>query len=1223
LFNELEVRNKDLTESLEQQTATSEILRVISGSPADLEPVLDAVAESAAKLCNATDALVYRASADELVEAAHFGAVPTPRHSLPIDRSYIASAAFLDGRVFHTPDIALLDETHAGSKQLAARLGYRAALIAPMMREGEAIGVISIRRDAPGPFTDKQIALLQTFADQAVIAIENTRLFNELEVRNKDLTESLEQQTATSEILRVISQSQRDVQPVFETIAANARKLCGGSGGSVFTYDGELVHVAAFDSLAERLAQGLLQQFPAPPNRGTAAGRAILDRTVAHIVNTTQDPDFRLKQATADGLMRTVVAVPMMRNGTPIGAIGVNGELPGMFSERQIALLQTFADQAVIAIENTRLFNELEARNKDLTESLEQQTATSEILRVISQSQRDVQPVFQAIVDSALRLCSAGSGAGSLLILEGDVLRVGGLASRRPEAHEAMNKRYPRRIADLGEDSPALQALAKRAPVYHPDVPNGDLSPAQKQLAAAVGYRSAVFVPMLKDREVIGLVIVTGNEPDMFSLRQIAMLQTFADQAVIAIENTRLFNELETRTAELSRSVNELKALGEVSNAVSSTLDVETVLNTIVTHAVQLSGTHSGLVYDYDEATGELRARAAVGLQEDVIDILRRNPLQKGEGATGLAVAERRPVQVADVAEPGLYQSRIRDTMIATGFRAVLAVPMTREDQTLGALVVSRRDPGEFAPEIVRLLTTFASQSALAIQNARLFEQLEVASRHKSAFLANMSHELRTPLNAIIGYSEMLQEDAADMAADGLVPDLQKINGAGRHLLELINSILDLSKIEAGKMDLHLEPIELSRMIDDVIALSGPLAERNANALTVSRTDDLGQMQGDLTKLRQVLFNLLSNACKFTEKGKVHLDARREASTEGDWIVFAVSDTGIGLTAEQLGRLFQEFSQADASTTRKFGGTGLGLALSRRLARLMGGDIAVTSEPGHGSMFTVRLPVDPRQQPPAEATNASAGVCGTVLVIDDEPVVRDLMQRFLTREGFRVLTAANGADGLRIAREQRPDAITLDVIMPGLDGWSVLSTLMSDEALADIPVIMLTIIDDQHTGYALGAADYLTKPIDRTRLIATLAKYRRDRPVLVIDDDPAIRAFLRRVLEGEGYTVDEAGNGVEGLQRVSAQVPGAILLDLMMPQMDGFEFLGALHADAAWREIPVIVITAKDLTPEERERLNGSVVRIVQKGTYAERELLNEVRALLAASLGRRRGGTA
>jgi CheY-like chemotaxis protein/two-component sensor histidine kinase len=481
-----------------------------------------------------------------------------------------------------------------------------------------------------------------------------------------------------------------------------------------------------------------------------------------------------------------------------------------------------------------------------------------------------------------------------------------------------------------------------------------------------------------------------------------------------------------------------------------------------------------------------------------------------------------------------------------------------------------------------------------------------------------MSHELRTPLNAIIGYSEMLQEEAQDQHAESFVPDLQRINAAGKHLLELINAVLDLSKIEAGKMELYLETLEVAPLLRDVAAVLEPLAHKNANRLQVECPADIGTMRADLTKLRQALFNLLSNACKFTERGVVSVAATRETTAEGDVIVFAVSDTGIGMTPDQMARLFEEFGQVDASTTRRYGGTGLGLALSRRLCRMMGGDITVTSEPGRGSTFTIRLPAEVREsgrEAPATTPPQPVPVGrGTVLVVDDDGAVRDLMARFLGKEGFRVLTASGGEEGLRLARELQPDVITLDVLMPGMDGWSVLAALKADPDLADIPVVMLTMLDDRNLGYALGAADYLTKPIERERLVAVLERYRQGLTVLVVDDDPDFRDLVRRTLERVGYTVIEAENGRVGLDRLRDAAPGVVLLDLMMPEMDGFDFVAAARADAAWRSLPIIVITAKDLSPDDHERLNGSVARVLQKGALSRDTLLGEVRDLVAAS---------
>ena len=513
----------------------------------------------------------------------------------------------------------------------------------------------------------------------------------------------------------------------------------------------------------------------------------------------------------------------------------------------------------------------------------------------------------------------------------------------------------------------------------------------------------------------------------------------------------------------------------------------------------------------------------------------------------------------------------------------------------------------------------------------RAQEAAEQANRTKGIFLANMSHELRTPLNAIIGYGEMLLEEAEDLGQPGFIPDLQKIHAAAKHLLALINDILDLSKIEAGKMDLYYETFDVPPMIQDVVATITPLVKKNANALKVHCADELGAMRADLTKVRQTLFNLLSNACKFTEHGTITLEVTRETGAGGGWVTFRVRDSGIGMTPEQMEKLFQEFSQADASTTRKYGGTGLGLAISRKFCRLMGGDITVESALGRGSTFMIRLPAEglalkavpaPRGEVSVSRATLPEGA-PTVLLIDDDPAMRDLTQRFLGKEGFHVVVAASGEEGLRLAKALRPAMVALDVLMPGMDGWAVLTALKADPDLADIPVIMLTIVDDKGMGYALGAADYLTKPIDWERLSDTLRKYQRARPqcpVLVVEDDADQREMMRRTLENGGWAVIEAANGRVALERLIERRPELILLDLMMPEMDGFQFLEEVRTHEEWRSIPIVVVTAKDLTEEDHRRLNASMARVLQKGVYSREEMLREVRDLVAARVQGIRG---
>ncbi len=523
--------------------------------------------------------------------------------------------------------------------------------------------------------------------------------------------------------------------------------------------------------------------------------------------------------------------------------------------------------------------------------------------------------------------------------------------------------------------------------------------------------------------------------------------------------------------------------------------------------------------------------------------------------------------------------------------------------------------------------TTEARAARQAAEEART--TAEEANRAKSAFLANMSHELRTPLNAIIGYSEMLQEDATEAGLTEVIADLQKVHGAGKHLLGLINDVLDISKIEAGKMDLFLETFEVPVLVQDVVSTIKPLVQKNANALSVELGEGVDTMRADATKVRQALFNLLSNACKFTERGTITMRVTREAGSDGDVHVFEVSDTGIGMTSEQLERLFNAFSQADASTTRKYGGSGLGLAITRHFCRMMGGDIRVRSELGKGTVFTVRLPtlVQGSKPMPVDTTFVARARlplplpgASKVLVIDDDPTVHDLMARYLGREGFNVVIARGGKEGIEMARALKPDVITLDVMMAEMDGWAVLTALKADPETADIPVVIMTMYDDKEMGFALGASDYMTKPVNRDRLMSVLRKHHQSNlpcHVLVVEDEPSIRQMVRRVLEKEGWMVREAANGQEGLDAVAQSAPSIILLDLMMPVLNGFDFLRELRKNVEWRKIPVVVLTAKDLTVDDRGQLKGNVELVLQKGDYTRERLLEEVRDMVKSSLGR------
>jgi signal transduction histidine kinase len=814
--------------------------------------------------------------------------------------------------------------------------GIRTMLLVPMLKDQELIGGIVIYRQEVRPFTGKQIELVQSFASQAVIAIENARLLNELR-------ESLQQQTAIAEVLGVISSSPGELEPVFQTILTNAVRICEAKFGTLYRYDGEAFYHAAGSGTPAALVEIQKQHGRFIPETGTLLHRVMETKKVAHSADYAAKPSLGL--SAKFGGARATVVVPMLKENELIGAFAIYRQEVQAFTAKQIELLTNFASQAVIAIENTRLLNELR-------ESLQQQTATSEVLQVISSSPGELQPVFEIMLANATRLC--GAKFGTLYLCEGDGFRAIAIYNAPPAFSEARaSVIHPPSDSTLGRAAHAKQPsqivdiTTSRAYVEGDSFVIGAV--------ARGGYRAVLSVPLLKDDALIGVISIYRQEVQPFSEKQIEVVTNFASQAVIAIENTRLLNELREALQQQTATADVLKVISR------STFDLQTVLGTLVQSAARLCDADSAQILRPRNAG--FYSAASYGHTPEFAEYVQNLTFPPGRASvTGRVLLEGKILQIPDVLNDPEYG--LSEVQRLGGYRTHLGVPLLREGKPIGVILLSRSTVRPFDDRQIELVTTFADQAVIAIENVRLFDeiqdknrQLAEASQHKSQFVSSMSHELRTPLNAIIGLTEMMVTNAARFGTEKAQEPLQRVNRAGTHLLGLINQVLDLSKIEAGKLELNPQKVELVPLIDEVIGTARQLAEQNKNRLLNEVQEDLGTLTVDPMRLRQILLNLLSNSCKFTKEGEVALRGRR-VSNSGHWIELSVSDTGIGMTPEQQAKLFEEFTQADATTAQRFGGTGLGLAITRKLARMMGGDVTVASERGEGSVFTVRLPAN-------------------------------------------------------------------------------------------------------------------------------------------------------------------------------------------------------------------------------------------------------------------------
>jgi signal transduction histidine kinase/DNA-binding response OmpR family regulator len=691
---------------------------------------------------------------------------------------------------------------------------------------------------------------------------------------------------------------------------------------------------------------------------------------------------------------------------------------------------------------------------------------------------------------------------------------------------------------------------------------------------------------------------------------------------------------LEEHSRKVKSQADLMSSMNQVARIVNSTLDLETVMTAIRDNLADVAEFDQESILFVDHGLRALVVERYIGANaEAVTDKLRefQIPLDESDSIFVRTIDRNKPTFVPDVFSR-IDRMSPSDTTIheITPSKSLLIYPLTILEEVIGVLVfATTRERMDIGQGEIKVIGRHVELIATAVRNARMFQEINSARRAaddanaaKSQFLANMSHELRTPMNAIIGYSEMLKEEAQDQNAVDFIPDLERICQASQHLLRLINDVLDLSKVEADKVELYPEAIDIERFIDEVSTSIIPAIEANDNRLIIEEVGEIEDIFNDATRVKQIILNLLSNAAKFTHEGTIRLTFNRYQHDGLWWFEVSVSDTGIGMNQEQIDKVFDPFTQADASTTRKYGGTGLGLAICKRYCELMGGTIRVESEEGKGSTFTMRIPADLEQQGDLNEVPDPENLLALgpaerdvrVLVIDDDQSSRMLLHRLLTREGYQVVTAESGATGIERARSEKPDIITLDALMPEMDGWTVLARLKDDEELKDIPVIMVTFVDEPRKGFALGAAEYMTKPVDRTHLLEALRRVSRpdDREVLVIEDDDNTRKMVCTWLEREGWTLHEAANGWKGLEQYRSTRPGIVILDLMMPEMDGFEFLGTVRAEFPDDDCCIIVITAKELFPEDIQRLSGSVQQIIRKGQVPGQQLVREISRHLA-----------
>jgi signal transduction histidine kinase len=883
--------------------------------------------------------------------AAHYGVEPETvaalqaRYPRPPTRETVTGRALIESKVIHVADVAG-DPSFPESQRITATAGYRSALAVPMMREGQPIGVIFVVRREAEAFSAKQVQLLETFASQAVIAVQNVRLFTELR-------ESLEYQTAISDVLKVMSRSTFDLEPVLMTVIETATSLCRAQMGGVFQLepDGAFRWKAGYS--LDPSYEEHEKATPLYPGNDTLVGRVALRGAPVTELDALADPAYGPREIAEVGQVRSMLGVPMLRDGKLFGVMCMARNRVEAFTDKQVELVTVFADQAVIAIENVRLLNEIENRNKELAESLEIQTATSNVLGVISQSTFNLEPVLNTVATAAADLCHADEAA--IFLLKDGAYRWA--ASRHINSAYIDAVRHEPFLP--GNDS-LIGRTALSGEVVQIEDAQSDPEYRRQDLARLGGVRTLLGIPLTRDGAMIGVMVLTRRHVERFTDKHVETLQVFADQAVIAIENVRLIKEIESRNSELAESLEYQTATSDVLKVMSrTTFELEPVLQTVIETAARLCHAHMGGVFQL-QPDGAFHWKAGYGLNPQYEEHERSTPHYAGEDTlVGRVALRNAPVAVADAMNDPAYGPK--DVAGIIKFHSMLGVPMMRDGKLSGVMCLARDRVEAFSPKQVELVTVFADQAVIAIENVRLIteiqeksRQLEVASQHKSQFLANMSHELRTPLNAILGYTEMMVDGLYGDVPEKAQTVLERVQSNGKHLLGLINDVLDLSKIEAGQLTLAAEDYSVADMVSTVMSATESLARNKKLGLESAVPAGLPRGVADARRLAQVLLNLVGNAIKFTDEGKVVISAARV----GENFEISVIDTGPGIAPADQAKIFEEFQQVDNTSTRKKGGTGLGLSISRKIVELHGGRISVESEVGKGSTFKVTIPIN-------------------------------------------------------------------------------------------------------------------------------------------------------------------------------------------------------------------------------------------------------------------------